>query len=104
MTLVEFLEARISEDEAVAQAAIEAGGAPASTSRIFTSLLRPTGTVELPPDRVLAECAAKRAIVAYLAPDLGRGYSSSDTAEEVFRILALPYVDHSDYDVTWRNS
>jgi Family of unknown function (DUF6221) len=119
MTLTEFLLARIAEDEAVARAAIEAGGAPASASRIFTSLLRPTGTVEVPPDRVLAECAAKRAIVATTTATAALVLALPDSTDQEFvvragargalsafetacALLALPYADHPDYDEAWR--
>ena len=127
MTLTEFLEARFAEDEAVARAAMvrpikvaaydwrprevtpdhidvvwytDAGMSSPSDSGSFVE-----GRAHFEyfsPARVLAECAAKRAVIEYLAPDLGRGYSSSDTAEEVLRILALPYADHPDYDEAWR--
>ena len=46
------------------------------------------------PARVLAECEAKRRLIA-----LGEKDSYWD---DVLRILALPYADHPDYREEWR--
>ena len=89
MTLTEFLLARIAEDEAAA-------------------LSRLRGHRELPEtereSRVFAECKAKRRIVEMgeaieqQSPDRGR----RDVAGATLQLLALPYVDHPDYDEEWR--
>lgn len=47
------------------------------------------------PARILAECEAKRAIVAYDHVDLA-------TYIDMTRLLALPYADHPDYREEWR--
>ena len=81
MTLTEFLLARIAEDEAVA------------------TLVQ----------SVLAEDAAKRAIVALHGP-VGIDCRSCGTAYEhgvdypcpTLRALAVPYANHPDYDQAWR--
>lgn len=68
------------------------------------------------PARVLAECEAKRRIVQSRPliglPDLPGGAAPGtldalhDEVERqrefVFRLLALPYAGHPDYDETWR--
>jgi len=45
------------------------------------------------PDRVLAECAAKRRIVQW--------YQWGDVREPVLGPLAAVYADHPDYDQSW---
>jgi hypothetical protein len=94
MTLTEFLTARLDEDEA------DARGDDGS----------PTPIGMWDPDRVLAEVAAKRAIVDMA----GRSFVPSD-AEVVpgmsptqtmawlnLTYLAALYADHPDYDEAWR--
>ena len=59
------------------------------------------------PARVLAECEAKRRIVEMQAAnDEGRHqvgfHFRAQTIERVLRLLALPYMDHPDYDEAWR--
>lgn len=99
MTLTEFLLARIDEDEVVVFA---------------LDLVCPPGTrrrERLPPpvvtpDRVLAECKAKRRIVELHGNDWNpRG--KCEACDEVgpcdtLHALALPYADHPDYDEAWR--
>lgn len=101
MTLTDFLLARIAEDEAVARKTV----------------------VLADPARVLAECAAKRRIVATWErrwdeaenaannPNLSVGernsmngmFASQATGlGEAIRLLALPYADHPDYNPDWR--
>ena len=76
MTLAEFLIFRITDDEELA--------------RIGCDDLIPADCWR--PERILAECEAKRRIVERwreLHPD-------------VLRLLALPYADHADYQQEWR--
>jgi hypothetical protein len=85
MTLTEFLLARIAEDEASA-----------------TNWLRFEVRDGIPgnyaiPDRVLAECEAKRRIVGLIDPDRNRW-----SVRNILGTLALPYADHPDYDEGWR--
>jgi hypothetical protein len=61
------------------------------------------------PVRVLAECDSKRRIVEahrrtdYRLPHEGyRVTIGHDGLDEAVRLLALPYVDHPDYDESWR--
>lgn len=58
MTITEFLEARIAEDEAEAQQ----GGYHNASSGVFAR--DNYGCLLVQPTRILAECAAKRAIIA----------------------------------------
>lgn len=145
MDLTEFLEARISEDEAIARAAInpvrpgiqwvwkhvgeEEGPVWLRTVEEFPTT---SGVGDLPafplgyeavidrapamphvarwdPARVLAECAAKRAIIA-LHEAAGVDCRTCGTAGEhgvdypceTLRALALPDADHPDYREEWR--
>ncbi len=85
MDVVRFLFERIAEDEAAARRA-RAGRVPPG---LFG------------PDRVLADCAARRAIV-----ELQRTNLMDDPedwqANEILCLLALPYADHPAYRPAWR--
>lgn len=93
MTITEFLEARISEDQARAEAEL---GAEWYTEDAW-------------PDecsrRMLAECAAKRAILAECRPgtldDLDSGEDDQPAPMWVARALASVYKDHPDYQQEW---
>lgn len=118
MNVIEFLEARIAEDEAVAQAATQSPWewddeqaqdeaflyAPDDAPVIVAYGLHTQGFLECSdedrthivrhdPSRVLAECAAKRAIIA-------------DNAEFVTAVTelsaALPGKLNQDPDAPWR--
>ena len=111
--LAEFLLARIAEDEAAAQEANdhdrwESGEDGNGDPSVFESdvtgqswrvaLVGSSAVAEHvarhDPARVLAECEAKRRIVAANAALTYEPY--------VLLCLALPYSDHSDYDEAWR--
>lgn len=53
------------------------------------------------PERVLAECDAKRRIVAR-KPPLRAPDDVRDVWWDLVALLALPYADHPDYDEAWR--
>ncbi len=107
MTLVDFLLARIAEDEGVAQECL-------STHEPG----EPWGYSHLPDDgqhisrwspaRVLAECEAKRRIVALEVEWLTEMRAALDklpglrAGSLILAILALPYADHEDYREEWR--
>lgn len=128
--LVEFLLARIAEDEACAREAMGAtDGEWSSWNRSWDAGARDLAAggermAALPttidehvcrhdPARVLAECEAKRRIV-----NLHRPETFEDAPAEAFcthdqrtsglwpcptmRLLALPYADHPDYREEWR--
>ena len=95
MTLNEFLLARIAEDEAA-----WSGGTDLATRPDFARLSR----------HMLADCAAKRAIltdVAYFLSQKPPHMAGEVTAVEQFvqrplHHLAQSYADHPDYRDEWR--
>ena len=111
MTLTEFLNARLDEDEARARAAVtrphgDAGeqAGPAVVEGLLT------------PARAQAEVESKRRLMklAYEATgldmdkDLDRDVGAREVSgvefvgERMLRALALPYADHPDFDEEWR--
>ncbi|WP_253873361.1 DUF6221 family protein [Promicromonospora umidemergens] len=126
MTLIEFLEARIAEDEAAAQAVEQSapsdpelraahqdqlGHSDAELTAWWKrreTALHPTGTwmVGVSPRRALAECEAKRAIIGMHDAELDlpeqRRAGLEDGLRIAVRALALTYANHPDYDEEWR--
>jgi hypothetical protein len=117
MTLIQFLLARITEDEEVANNAICGCGGPACTVNNgwydhseAEARLEEDGparhVVRFSPSRVLAECKAKREIVATAVgygaeyPDFEGGYQTG--YEEAAGDLAEVYSDHPDFDPVWK--
>ena len=121
--LAEFLLARITEDEAIADRAEELPGShrghPAATAPLWTVSEPPRGDVCATPGRIRAEDDAKRRIVELHRPrnssrdryfccrecDVQYGDSDSTTPNvwcRTLKRLALPYADHPDYDEAWR--
>jgi hypothetical protein len=108
MDISEFLEARISEDEA---------RAGSGWSRLGDSRWETTnyGQDFLTPSAVLAECAAKRAIIEEaeeatgldMSVDNDRRVGRRDEATEpycgdvILSALAAVYRDHPDYRQEW---
>jgi len=93
-TITEFLEARIAEDEAEAKW-VEAEGDNGSSPVQH-------------PSRVLAECAAKRAVISNVGPySCSQAHSQFDVyhpdghLSPVIRALAAVYKDHADYREEW---
>lgn len=86
MTITEFLEARIAEDETVARDAIANGEGALD----WADDGDPTDIhiARHDPARVLAECAAKRAVIVYSPP-------------KTLQHLAAIYADHPDYQQEW---
>ena len=124
MTLVEFLNARLDEDE---QTAREAGNRRWLIEDNMISLWPenehdgfmtwPTRSdarhaVHWQPERVLAEVEAKRKLLDSHYDYRGVCTRCFDWQNkpvereqfpcEVVRLLALPYADHADYDEAWR--
>lgn len=109
--LVEFLLARIGEDEAEAKFCIDAGISEPGyhlLQQIYTSFPEDGHAADLAdrfsPARVLAECAAKRAIVDALSDyDDGHVWASAEgsRAEDALLALAQPYASHPDYRQEW---
>jgi hypothetical protein len=106
MTLVEFLLARIDEDE---EAALVCYGPEfLDWDYVLSEIKQGTGYIDQQectyrhalrwdPARVLAECETKRRIVLGDHPD--NEYWAYDS---ILRVLALPYANHPDYDEAWR--
>ena len=67
---------------------------------MFTSLSAPTGTVEMAPRRVLAECEAKRRLVRELVDYMEGDYAPWN--ERFLKLLALLFADHPDYRQEWK--
>lgn len=117
MTLVEFLNARLDEDETVARRAEEspgayrghaAGTAPlwtVSAASAFGHELGPRGSVEATPGRMLLEVEAKRRIVVKCVDIFSVKWweyeDAPDLACETLELLAMPYADHDDYREEW---
>lgn len=110
MTVTEFLEARIAEDEAAAErGGWHNGGATFANDNYGCLLVQPA--------RVLAECAAKRAIIEQASEATSDRYrtigsfcvtqaeieaeEATDPGELILKALAAVYSDHPDYDKDW---
>ena len=115
MTLTEFLNARIEEDEGAASECARATEREPVSLRATDGQVTPSALsamehiVRWDAGRVLAECEAKRRIVevhlsgeAWCDHCSGGEHRGNPDACPTLRLLALPYVDHPDYDETWR--
>ena len=94
MSITEFLEARIAEDERHAHKLAETDRRPVLS--IATTVNH--------PERVLAECKAKRAIIKHarhLTDDSTAYWGYREYAERNLLILAAVYADHPDYLPEW---
>jgi hypothetical protein len=118
--IVEFLLARIAEDEAVAREVVGTDGPDTIRGRLAAAVASPdlviaggiaasdeNVTVYINPMRVLADVAAKRRIVnawrsGFPAEDrYATGWH--DFHVHALCLLALPYADHPDYrEEEWR--
>lgn len=120
-TLTEFLLARIAEDEALVRAVLDEQGSDTSWTTSdgweHNHLSNPTSQWQRhhSPERALAECEAKRCLIAY-------GQSALDAFAETrlgiegglyavtmeftlalpLRLMAQVYADHPDYCEEWR--
>jgi hypothetical protein len=96
MTILEFLEARIAEDEAEANAMLD-------------SFLRGGEVSKRRWVRVLAECAAKRVIIELADQVETMDYQITNewggdldgTGDDILKALSAVYKDHSDYQQEW---
>ena len=93
MNITEFLEARITEDEREAGSGWERLGETRWERDNY-------GRNHLTPTAVLAECAAKRAIIARREDALDT-YAGTLVIEDAIRALAAIYKDHPDYREEW---
>lgn len=104
MTIVEFLEARIAEDEADARAADD--GRLLTWSKNDHMVIVDSGFMQtFTPSRVLREVAAKRAIIS----DHGIDQDPCDAHDAMYESvpcdvmlhLAAIYSDHPDFRQEW---
>lgn len=123
MDITEFLEARITEDEARANACTAEGydlnwrmegtsvyplyqmtdGSPNDGNWITEEHAAFITTND--PIRVLAECAAKREIIEGIIPERDPHSGKPDYDPLwIIRALAAVYTDHPDYQQEWANA
>ena len=108
MTLVEFLRARLAEDEERARFVRRERGVRAPEIDPWRlSWHDEYDLLCIEPSRALAEVDAKRRIVAEyerFAAERRRAMNGWDTSEisPILAALALPYADHPDYGEEWR--
>ncbi|MET1021063.1 MAG: DUF6221 family protein [Arthrobacter sp.] len=99
MDITEFLEARISEDEAAAREAIEERSRSTPNARADTRLVpwpeSPVPAVLVGPERVLAECVVKRSLIGHW------GQYEALNGPALLTVLAMVYADHPDYQQEW---
>lgn len=108
--LIDFLSARIAEDEPVARF-VQTMTASSSTrtsnyevaegsaAAAHFDLNYSEGGYTITAARALAECEAKRRIIEHVEPD---PLALSPGDEYVLRLLAQVYADHPDYREEWR--
>ena len=119
MTIVEFLEARIAEDELAAQAAIEGSAAwqahydyrdvkdleghfVVQADSLYPTMEQAAHMARQSPARALRECEAKRAIIAdYLRRDALGEMVGRNAVADILRVLTTVYSDHPDYAGAW---
>lgn len=104
MTITEFLLARIAEDEAVARDVDDVAWAG-----LFDGTWGGVNDhgARHDPARVLAECEAKRRIIAGCVDAIGEELTmpyggASGLGQHTVAHLAVVYADHPDYRDEWR--
>lgn len=109
MMIAEFLLARIAEDEKQARDAIVKREEITYTHppQLPDMSLQTWEDVGVPavlvgPERVLADCEAKRALVAaFENVNTSRGNDAMSRLEPLMRRFAGAYAQHPDFDSTW---
>jgi hypothetical protein len=119
MTIVEFLEARLAEDELTASAAIDVSPdwrahydyrdvkdtdghfvVQADTHHPTTG--QAAHIARYSPARMLRECEAKRAIIAdFLRRDALGDLPGRSAVEDALKAIVAVYSHHPDYDDHW---
>lgn len=122
LTLLEFLQARLTEDELTALAAVD--GSPEwrnsltfrdvkdENGRFIVEADREHPSVEQAahiarhcPARALAEVEVKRLLIAdYLRTDAAGDLLGRDIVESLLRQMSSVYADHPDYNPSWSRS
>lgn len=90
VTLIEFLRARLDEDEGAALRADDDEPVDSDNQARWSR------------SRVLAEVEAKRRIIAECERTFDVEEHGWALANDVLALLALPYADHPDYDQAWK--
>src|SRR5256885_13394975 len=119
MTLVEFLQARLAEDELIAQAAIdgsprwrthydyrdvkdEEGHYVVQADTQYPTLEQAAHIARHSPARVLRGVEAKRRVIAdYLHREAAGELLERTGVEDCLRAMCLEYADHPDYNPAW---
>jgi hypothetical protein len=92
MTIVEFLTARLDEDEAIARAA--------TSGRTYNSEADGQFIARFNPSRALAEVKVKRDLITQVENwDAPCGYCGPPT--ELLGLIAQAYSNHPDYQHEW---
>ena len=119
MTIVEFLEARLAEDELTASAAIEGssewqvlygyrdirdgdGHYVVLADSRYPTVGQAAHIARHSPARALRQCAAARALIAeFLRHDALGEVANREATEQALRQLAAIHCDHPDFDHSW---
>jgi hypothetical protein len=119
VTIVEFLEARLAEDELTANAAIDVSAEwhafydyrdVKDADGVFVvqaDSQRPTTgqaahIARHDPARALLECEAKRLLIAdFLRRDALGDLAGCSAVEDMLKVIASVYARHPDYDQAW---
>ena len=119
MTIVEFLEARLTEDELTAYAAADAspewqafydyrdvkdvdGHFVVEADSQHPTTAQAAHIARHSPARALRECEAKRAIIAdFLRRDALGDLPGRSAVEDALKVICTVYSRHQDYDPAW---
>jgi hypothetical protein len=119
MTIVEFLEARLAEDELMAVAAIDSaadwhvlydyrdikdgdGHYVVLADSRYPTVGQAAHITRHSPARILRQCEAGRAVIAeFLRLDALGDLPGRSATENALRQLASVHCDHTDFDPAW---
>jgi hypothetical protein len=108
--LVEFLRARLGEDEQAARMRRGTYPRPEDGDWAWTNIKHAGSALIVKADRVLREVEARRKMLDELYPEVkgadesieGEWNSNPYNADTLLELLALPYADHPDYREEWK--
>jgi hypothetical protein len=101
--LTAFLLARIKEDQDAASTVHDGSSCDLATRGAVDPVFGWTCTCAW-PDRVLADCGARRRLISRLESLQRAPYGAGFHAREALRDLASVYMNHPDYLVEWRQA